>query len=271
MGAWATGIFGNDLSCDVRDAYCERIATGDDVKAATKRVKRQFAEELCDSAEKRVVWIALAATQIKAGEVTDEVRRRALQGIAWCENQEADSHSIPFSRQALAGVRKKLGGPAGGQARPPKPKVAPGEKGEVFAVRFPNSNRESVIIVCGPSGNDRPAHYRRLVLLLELAVKNVTPVSVRQALLRWRPYRRVWHDGPGGPVFGCYDASGKLPARRTRPLLRGVVFPDSFERRLRVLAQGQTHPSADLPYVIEYDAGEWKRSKWTIDPHDAGE
>ncbi len=264
MGAWGTDIFGNDLSCDVRDSYRERIAAGDDPKTAVKRVKRAFADSLGDSAEKWTVWLALAATQIKVGAITDEVRDRALQGIArWEKNSDTDSESFPFSFRALAVVRKKLGSPARSPARSPasrvKPKAAPGDSGEVLAVRFPDSDREAVIIICGPAGNDRPIHYGRVVLLFELAVERVTPESVRQALIAWRPYRRVWHNGPRGRVFGCYDASGKLPARKTRLLLRAVGFPAAFDRRMKMLAE--TYRSAELPHIIEYDVAEWERGK----------
>lgn len=260
MGAWGAAIFGNDLSCDVRDAYRERIEAGDDPKTAVKRVKRAFAESLGDGTEKWTVWIALAATQIKVGAITDEVRDRALQGIARCEkNSDTDSESFPFSLRALAVVRKKLGGPARSPATRVKPKAAPGDGGEVLAVRFPNSDREAAIVICGPAGNDRPTHYGRVVLLFDLAVERVTPESVRQALIAWRPYRRVWHNGPRGRVFGCYDASGRLPARKTRILLRVVGFPAAFDRRMKMLAE--TYRSAKLPHIIEYDVGEWERGE----------
>ena len=252
------------MACDVRGAYRERIAAGDDVGAAVNRVKRAFSESLRDCTEKWTVWIALAATQLEAGTVTDEVRDRALRGIACCEDRDTDPASFPFSPRAVAVVRKKLGGRARGRAKKLSPRVAPGDKGEVFAVRFPHSDREAVVIVCGPSGNDRPAHCGRVVLLLDLAVKQVTPESVRRALSAWRPYRRVWHDGPSGRVIGCYDASGKLPVRRTRRLLRGVVLPAAFERRMRMLAE--TYRSAELPYVIEYDVDQWNRYEWADRP-----
>lgn len=262
MGAWGTNIFGNDLSCDVRDAYRERISAGDDPETAVKLVKRAFAESLGDSTEKWTVWIALAAAQLKVGTITDEVRDRALQGITQYEKySDTGSESLPYSLRSLAAVWKKLGGQARIRAKriKPKTKTTPGDSGEVFAVRFPNSNREAVIVNCGSVRNDRPPHYGRVVLLFEMAVERVTSESVRQALLAWRPYQRVWHDGPSGRVHGCYDASGKLPARKARLLLRLVDFPVSFERHMKMLAE--TYRSAELPYIIEYDFGEWEQGK----------
>lgn len=268
MGAWSDDIFGNDLSCDVRDEYRSRMDAGVDEETAVRDVKRVFAASLRDSAEKWTVWIALAAAQIEKGVVTHEVREKALKGIVLCEDPNRDPDSTPFNTKAVATFRKKLGGPAHESSKQSKPKVAPGEMGQVFAVRFPNSDGEAVIIACGPSAHDRPAHYGRVVLLLDLAVEDVTPVSIRRALSDWRPHRQVWHDGLGGPVIGCYDVSGKLPVRKTRQLLSGVALPDAFKRLMRMLAE--TYRSADLPYIIEHDVARWNRDKWAIDPNAVG-
>ena len=147
MGTWADDIFGNDLACDVRDGYRERLAAGENVEAAVRRMKRAFAESLRDGDEKRTVWIALAAAQLESGEVSAEVREKALKSITWYETPDRDPERFPFGAEALAGLRENLGGPAPAPARKAKPKVPPGDEGDVLAVKLPHSDREAVIVV----------------------------------------------------------------------------------------------------------------------------
>jgi len=263
MGTWSEDIFGNDISCDVRDQYLGLIAAGSSVDRAAKHVQSTFAE--LDSDDRRIAWIALAATQIVAGTVNEGVRKQALKGIAWCEVSNRDPERHPFELAALAGLRDALGGPAPKSRENVKSRVAPGRMGDVLAITLPSTGSEVVIVVGGPSGHDRGPEYRRVVLLPDLPVSGVTLDSTLKALSEWRHYREVWTNGLGRG-FGCYDISGRLPPRRTRALLRGLTFPDDFERRMR--GTGATHRAADLPYVLEYDIGAWEESEWTIDPSD---
>jgi hypothetical protein len=102
------------------------------------------------------------------------------------------------------------------------------------------------------------------VLLFDLRPKDVTAQSVHAALLAWRQYRQLWPNGTLGRSIGCYDASGKLPARRTRILLQGIPMPPAFARLMR--GRGAIYRSADLPWVVENDVDAWKADKWVIDP-----
>jgi hypothetical protein len=265
MGSWSDDIFGNDMARDVRDQYRDCIVNGDDVAAAVKRVKKEFAIPLRDGDDKWVVWIALAATQLDAGSLTDDVREKALQGIGWCEDPNKGFESSPFDAAAISALREQLGGSAPEPANKAKPQIPPGAKGDVVAVKFPNSDGEAVIIVGDHPGHDRRHDSGRVVLLQDLSVAAVTPESVEQAMLAWRPYRQVWPNGLGASI-GVYDAHGKLPARRTRVLLRGVTFPPPFEQRMRGV--GRIERSADIPWVVENDVNAWRSHEWVVDPSD---
>ena len=266
MGAWSEDIFGNDVACDVRDDYGDRTTAGDDATRAVAYIKQEFAEHLRDSDDKWVVWIALAATQLESGVVVDEVREKALKGVAWYEKSEDRLESSPFGAAAIAAVREQLGGPPPQPAKKPKPQTLPGTKGDVLAIKLPNSAGEGVIVVGGPAGHDRGPEYGRVVLLQELTVDSVTPESVQTALVNWRPYRQKWNHGLGRSL-GCYDAKGKLPVRKTRVLLSDVAFPEPFERRMQGI--GRIERSADMPWIVENDLDDWQRCEWVVDPADS--
>ncbi len=267
MGSWTEEIFGSDLACDVRDEYREHIDVGNDAETAATKVKKAFAEQMRDADDKRTIWIALAATQLESGEVIDSVRTAALKAVAWCEHPDRDPAQYPFALAELAVFREKLGGkPRKTIKKPtPKSKVSLGEKGDVLAVKLPNNGGEAVIYGVGSVRKDRSPGYKRWVLLTDLPVEAANPCSVRQALSLWRVHRQYWPNGPGRSI-GCYDVNGILPASKTRLLLNGIEPPIEFERRM--LGCGAVHRSAELPWVLEHDLGEWKRCKWVMMPDD---
>lgn len=265
MGTWSTAVFGNDLAVDVDREYRERLAAGDSPAMAVKQLRRSFAEPLREADDRRVVWIALAAAQLASGAVTDDVRSQAMRAIAWCESPRRDEDDFPFAREALAELRAALGGPPPAPAKSPKAIVAVGAPGDVLALALPHDGVEAVIYVVGPAARPHP-EYCRVVGLLELAPEAVSPASVLAALEAWRHYREVWPNGLGRGI-ACYDAKGKLPVRRTRVLLRGIVAPPSFTNRMQ--GPGAIEKAADLPWVVEHDRSSWTTRQWAVDPADA--
>ena len=274
MGAWSDDIFGNDMACDVRDAYRERIAAGDSAEAAFKHLKKEFAEELREADNMRVIYIALAATQLQAGQVTDIVRETALKAIAWCEHPNRDAEEFPFNLAALATLREKLGGKAPPARKPPKPKVPPGAPGDVyvmtlpadgFCAELPDKLTEAVIFVGNAvTEGGRGPGTGRVVVLYGLAAKDVTAKSAAKALSDWKSYHRLHQDGRAGRGIFYYDASGKLPARKVRLLLRGVPMPENFLPKMRGL--GAVYQSTVLPWVVDQDLKAWRTEKMVADP-----
>ncbi|MBO9129185.1 DUF4259 domain-containing protein [Bacillus sp. 165] len=80
MGAWGTGIFDNDTTCDVRDDFYELLEEGLSVEDATKEVLDRNLEE--DDLEV-VSWIytGLAAAQLEKGILQEEIRVKTIELI----------------------------------------------------------------------------------------------------------------------------------------------------------------------------------------------
>ena len=77
MGTWGHKVFESDLALDVKEAYLSAIKEGLDPVEATDRVCEEFSNELGDTDEHDVVWLALAETQWEYGRLIDSVRSEA--------------------------------------------------------------------------------------------------------------------------------------------------------------------------------------------------
>ena len=141
MGAWGTGVFSDDLACDIRDAYLDLLGEGLTAAEAKLRILRAFASSFQDQDESSVAWLALAAVQWKHGRLDDETREHALSVIdsgsdlaMW----ETGSPDYEERRKVLQTLREQLLSP-----QPAEKKVAKREryscewkKGSVVAFRL---------------------------------------------------------------------------------------------------------------------------------------
>ncbi|GAB6419396.1 hypothetical protein bcgnr5390_51720 [Bacillus luti] len=81
MGAWGTGLFDDDTTCDVKDQFIEYIDEGNSVEEATKFVLEEYVDEFDIGEELEVmslVYIGLAAIQLEKGCLQEEVRSNAI-------------------------------------------------------------------------------------------------------------------------------------------------------------------------------------------------
>jgi hypothetical protein len=82
MGAWGTGIFEDDVAADVRGAWEDAVASGWSVSDATATlIDGLGADFISDDDDGPVFWIALAALQLEAAEVTPDVAAQAVEAI----------------------------------------------------------------------------------------------------------------------------------------------------------------------------------------------
>lgn len=124
MGAWSTGISGNDTAMDLRTAYSEAFATWD-VETALRKIdqyvrgegfRESDPEDWCD------YYYSLADYMCKKGILTENVKNTALRMIdggfgleCWAESGKT---VLNKRKKALAGFREKLLSP-----QPPKKKI----------------------------------------------------------------------------------------------------------------------------------------------------
>ena len=115
MGAWGTGIFEDDTTCDVRDDFIEYLDDGKTAEEATQIILGEFLDEYDIDEDLEVmslVLIGLAAIQMEKNCLQEEVRNNAITLIErgadlelW---EEADEEDFKERRKILSEFQKKL-------------------------------------------------------------------------------------------------------------------------------------------------------------------
>ena len=157
MGAWGSGLYQDDVACEVRDYYIDCLR--DEDESAEDKTINYFQDELNDDDDCAVVWFALADTQWKYGRLSETVKSKALEyidnGINLQLWTEADEKLYSKRENVLADLKKKLESPQPPKKRIPKQRryICPWKIGDVFAFQI---NNEEL--------NQHPLFHRWIVL-----------------------------------------------------------------------------------------------------------
>lgn len=124
MGFWGTGLFSDDLACDIRDHYRQLLEDGAEDGDATRLTLEKFHAYLAEAGSAALV--AFAVTQSKLGRLEYDVRDRALAiidaGADLAVWERENPKLLPKRRVVLEKARAQLTGPqpARRRLRPPK-------------------------------------------------------------------------------------------------------------------------------------------------------
>jgi len=141
VGVWGTGLFSDDVACDVRDLYRELLEDGVEDGTATQLTLEKFRPYLEES--NGVALLAFAVTQSKLGRLDPDIRDRALAVLdrgADLETWERDNPDLLRKRRAtLEKARAQLTGeqPPRRRLRPPKRERSGLAAGDVLALALP--------------------------------------------------------------------------------------------------------------------------------------
>lgn len=184
MGTWGTGLFSDDLACDVRDHYRELLEDGVEDAAATRMTFEKFREYLEES--DGIALLAFAVTQSTLGRLDADIRDRALavldRGADLDLWERENPKLLPKRRAVLDKARAQLVGPqpARKRLRPPKRVLSGLGAGDVIA--FPLPRRVALLRVVRVR-----SHRLGDVPVLEELDFNGTEVPSADALERLRP------------------------------------------------------------------------------------
>ncbi|WP_201007499.1 MarR family transcriptional regulator [Paenibacillus glycanilyticus] len=105
MGAWGTGIFDDDTTCDVRDDYFDLLAEGLTAEEASKSILDSYHEEFNDEEDLEVmtlVYLGLAGAQLKKTiTLIDSGAELAL----W---EDSNKEDLEERKKVLAAFKQKL-------------------------------------------------------------------------------------------------------------------------------------------------------------------
>lgn len=169
MGAWGTGLFCDDVACDVRTQFRNLLAEGRTIPQATRQILADWREAVADEDDGPVIWLALASLQWDCGTLQSRVKSQALRAIdsgadlrRW--ESTGDSNKVRQRKGMLDKLRTKLESPPSSpkktQSKPKsrrKPYKEPKTNwplGEVFAYRL-LSGKSILLVVCDYFG-----HYK---------------------------------------------------------------------------------------------------------------
>ena len=109
MGAWGTGLYDDDTTCDVRDDYVKNLKKGMSDSEASKQILDQFGDLIKDLEVGCLVYFSLADTQWKYGRLDQKIKEHALALI----NQAGDMtcwepSEEPARKKVLERLKKRL-------------------------------------------------------------------------------------------------------------------------------------------------------------------
>ena len=138
---WGTGLFSDDVACDIRDHYRQLLEDSVEDSAAMRLTLEKFAGYLEEPDS--VALIAFAVTQSKLGRLEPDVRDRALAiidaGADLAVWDRENPKLVPKRRAVLEKARAQLTGPqpARRRLRPPKRVLSGLAAGDVLALALP--------------------------------------------------------------------------------------------------------------------------------------
>ena len=111
MGAWGTGLYQDDDTCDIKDEYLTYLRIGMSNEEALEELIECNEELIEDEEIGQVFWLALADTQWKYGRLTKEVKEKALEVINSgkdLERWEEDKKLYEKRKKVLEELKERL-------------------------------------------------------------------------------------------------------------------------------------------------------------------
>lgn len=148
MGAWGSGLYENDSTCDVRDTYMGLLGDGLSNVEAYKKTLEKLGEYIGDQDEP-LLWFALAETQWTVGRLLPEVKEKALELINRGGGLELWEESICECKwkNTLENLKLKIQSPMPSEKKIRKPQEINNnfwDVNDVYAYRFQSGKNDFV-------------------------------------------------------------------------------------------------------------------------------
>ncbi len=117
MSTWGYDIFDNDEANDIRALFEAEMATRASVAHATAEILRESKDALDDPESGPIIWLALAALQLRRGGLQPNIRDHALAVIDSGEDlkrweTEGKPEDVEGRKRVLEELRGRLVGSA---------------------------------------------------------------------------------------------------------------------------------------------------------------
>ena len=111
MGAWGTGLYQDDDTCDIKEEYLTYLRIGMSNEEALEELMECNEDLIEDEEIGPLFWLALADTQWKYGRLTNEVKEKALEVINSgkdLERWEEDNKLYEKRKKVLEDLKERL-------------------------------------------------------------------------------------------------------------------------------------------------------------------
>lgn len=112
MGSWGTGLFDEDVAADVERDFERALDEGHGILEATQRILALYASRLEDEDHGSVVFLALAALQLRYGAIQPQLRDQVLAiittGAGMALWEEAGPPELIERQQVLEQFKRRL-------------------------------------------------------------------------------------------------------------------------------------------------------------------
>lgn len=157
MGAWGTGLYSDDTTCDVRDDFKAQLESGASPAAAEKAILDACGDVISEHQVACLVYFALADTEWRFGCLSKRIKKRALDlldaggDVSYWEGSSPES--VRARTKALATLRSRLMKPPPPpkkikrkMPRPPKEQID-FSVGTVFTLALPKGESAALVFV----------------------------------------------------------------------------------------------------------------------------
>jgi hypothetical protein len=106
MGTWGRAVLSDDFARDTYDEFIRSFNAGGDRAAITRQMITSSAEEISDSDDGPIFWLALAKAQWDTGPVDQEVLPSRAHRRAWRGPRSVEGSRQSRARKATTGPRR---------------------------------------------------------------------------------------------------------------------------------------------------------------------
>jgi len=162
MGTWGFNVLDDDVAADVHGDYIKRFNANIPHEEIVKQVCREYEDELEDSDDGPVVWLAIARAQWDCGaleeRVLERVRGIVKKGLGLDRWAEAGEKGLARRRKELDAFLARLQTNNPRPRRPRKPIVRKPvfQPGDCLAIRLSDGNYAAALVLEDPSEEDEP-------------------------------------------------------------------------------------------------------------------
>lgn len=101
MEIWEIKLYENNVACDIRDMYLEKLQEGKKSQDATKEILEENKELLKDMEDSPLIYFALADTQWNLGRLEKNIKKKALEYIT-------NERKLKNKNSILDGLEQKI-------------------------------------------------------------------------------------------------------------------------------------------------------------------